>query len=57
MPRRRRGLLDRTCYHVTHRCHKREFIFRFAQDRQSYVEILRETLRRFKVDLLNYTVD
>jgi len=56
MPRRRRGLLDHSCYHVTHRCHEREFLFRFARDRQAYVELLRETLRRFKVDVLNYAV-
>jgi putative transposase len=48
--------MDYCCYHVTHRCHKREFLLKFAQDRQTYTELLREMLRRFKVDLLNYTI-
>lgn len=56
MPRRRRGLMDHCCYHVTHRCHERKFLFKFARDRQTYTELLREMLRRFKVDLLNYTI-
>jgi len=29
MPRRRRGWIDDACYHVTHRCHEREFLFKF----------------------------
>jgi putative transposase len=56
MPRRRRGLRDHCCYHVTHRCHKREFLFKFARDREVYVELLRETVKRFKIDVLNYVV-
>ena len=56
MPRRRRGLKDLSCYHITHRCHKREFLFKFAQDREVYVELLRETIKRFKIDILNYVV-
>lgn len=56
MPRRRRGLKDHSCYHITHRCHKREFLFKFAQDREAYVQLLQEMNRRFKVDILNYVV-
>lgn len=56
MPRRRRGLKDHCCHHVTHRCHKREFLLKFARDRQVYVELLRETAARFKIDVLNYVV-
>ena len=56
MPRRRRGLMDHACYHVTHRCHGRQFLFRFAKDRERYVTLLRETTRRFKISVLNYVV-
>ena len=56
MPGRLRGLTDHTCYHVTHRCHKREFLFRFAKDRKRYTELLRETVHRYRVDVLNYVV-
>lgn len=43
MPRRRRGWLDHSCYHVTRRCHERKFRLKFAKDRQRYTELLRET--------------
>jgi putative transposase len=57
MPRRPRGLRNHHCYHVTHRCHKREFLFRFARHRDTYTSMLRETLRRFpKIDILNYVI-
>jgi putative transposase len=56
MPRRRRGLKDRCIYHITHRCHKREFLFKFAQDRQVYVDLLRETVKRYRLDVLNYVI-
>ena len=56
MPRRRRGLKDHSCYHITHRCHKREFLFKFARDRQVYVNLLRETVKRYRLDVLNYVI-
>jgi putative transposase len=56
MPRRRRGWLDKACYHVTHRCHKREFLFKFAKYRDLYIRQLWEMKQRFKVDILNYMI-
>jgi len=56
MPRRRRGLLDRTCYHITHRCHQREFLLKFEIDRNKYLEILFRTKQRYKVDFLDYMI-
>ena len=56
MPRRLRCIKDFSCYHITHRCHKREFLFRFARDRQVYVDLLREMVGRFEIDVLNYVV-
>ena len=41
-------------FHVTHRCHNRAFLLRFARDRSAYRAMLREQLRRFKVWLLDY---
>ena len=29
MPRRKRSWLKGECYHITHRCHNREFLFRY----------------------------
>jgi putative transposase len=56
MPRRRRGFLDHACYHITHRCHRREFLLKFARNRDIYLDLLRETASRFKIDVLDYAV-
>jgi len=39
---------------VTHRCHNREFLLKFARDRDTYRSILRGQLRSSKVCLLDY---
>lgn len=56
MPRRRRGFLDHACYHITHRCHKREFLLKFARNRDLYLNLLRETVGRYKIDVLDYAI-
>ena len=56
MPRRRRGWLEQSCYHVTHRCHGSEFRFRFRKYREFYVRELYQASRRFGMDVLDYMV-
>ena len=56
MPRPQRNYLDGGCYHITHRCHERKYLFKFAKHRRLYFDTLRETARRYAVDVLNYTV-
>jgi putative transposase len=56
MPRRRRDLADHSCYHLTHRCHKREFLLKFAVDRDRYCRLLYETARRFRISVLDYII-
>jgi len=41
-------------FHVTHRCHNREFLLKFAMDRDAYRAKLREHLTQFEVALLDY---
>jgi hypothetical protein len=42
-------------FHVTHRCHDRAFLLKFARDRgDAYRAKLREHLPRFDVALLDY---
>lgn len=41
-------------FHVTHRCHNRAFLLKFARDRDTYRRMLREQLSHFKVWLLDY---
>ena len=50
-----RGLGD-CCVHLTARCHDRQFLLTFQRDRQSYVSCLRETRRRFGIDVLDFMV-
>jgi len=56
MPRRRRIFTDGACYHITHRCHGRKFLFRFQKYRDFYVRQLFEMKKRYKVDVLDYMV-
>ena len=56
MSRRPRGLLDHTCYHITHRCHERDFLLKFEIDRVRYVDLLLQTKKRYRIDILNYIV-
>jgi len=39
---------------LTHRCHNRAFLLRFARDRDSYRARIREALHQFDVSLLDY---
>jgi len=41
---------------VTHRCHNREFLLKFALDRDGYRAKLREHLAEFDVALLDYCI-
>lgn len=43
-------------FHVTHRCHNREFLLRFALDRHGYRAKLRERLPQFDVAVLDYCI-
>ena len=42
------------CVHVTHRCHDRQVLFRFAVDRRNYARRLRDTATRFDVSVFDY---
>ena len=56
MPRANRYTIPGVAYHVTHRCHDRSFLLRFAKDRAIYRKMLRERLRTFPVSLLGYCI-
>jgi len=56
MPRANRYILPGHTYHLTHRCHNRVFLFRFARDRQEYRRRLRAAVRQFGVSMLTYCV-
>jgi hypothetical protein len=56
MPRAHRHFLPGLVWHLTHRCHKREFLLKFARDRNNYLSWLYEARKRFGLCVLNYMV-
>ena len=53
MPGSNRYFVPSYAYHLTHRCHNREFLLRFAKDRDRYRMLLREAVLEFGVSLLD----
>lgn len=56
MPRANRYLLAGYTYHLTHRCRDRQFLLRFAKDRNAYREWLRIGAGRYEVPVYGYCV-
>ena len=56
MPRANRHHIPGQIWHITHRCHQREFLFRFARDRKRWVQWLFEARKRYGLSILNYMV-
>jgi len=56
MPRAHRYFLPGHVWHITHRCHKQEYLLKFAQTRQRYIHWLHQARKRFDVAILNYTI-
>ncbi len=56
MARAHRYYIPRHIYHLTHRCHKREFLLKFSKDRKRWLDLLFEAKKRFGLVILNYTV-
>lgn len=56
MPRANRYFLPGHVWHITHRCHQKAFLLKFARDRQHYLHWLFEAKKRFGLCVLNYTV-
>ncbi len=43
-------------YHITHRCHKREFLLKFLRDRQRWLSLLFKAKKLFGLIVLDYAV-
>jgi putative transposase len=56
MPRANRYIFEGQVCHVTHRCHDRAFLLKFARDRDAYRTRLREALQQHDVCLLSYAI-
>ena len=56
MARANRHHIPGQVWHITHRCHKKEFLLKFARDRRSWHSWLFEARKRFGLRILNYVV-
>ena len=56
MPRANRYFTPNHVWHITHRCHKKEFLFKFARDRRRWRYWLFEARKRYNLCVLNYIV-
>jgi len=56
MPRANRHYLPGYVWHITHRCHQKEFLLKFPQDRHRYIHWLGEAKSRYGLSVLDYIV-
>ena len=56
MPRANRYFVPGYACHLTHRCHNREFLPRFATDRDHYRMLLREGMLELRIALLDFCI-
>jgi putative transposase len=56
MPRANRHYIPGCVWPITHRCHKKEFLLKFARDRGRYLQWLFEAKKRYGLSVLSYMV-
>jgi putative transposase len=56
MPKANRFFVPGRHYHLTHRCHDRNFLFKFVKDRDMYRELLRDRSVAYKTPVLSYCI-
>lgn len=56
MARANRHYLPNQVWHITHRCHQKDFLLKFSKDRKHWLHWLFEAKKRYGLCVLNYTV-
>jgi len=56
MPRASRHYIPGYVWHLTHRCHKKEFLLKFGRDRRRWLWWLFEAKKRYGLSVVGYTV-
>ena len=56
MPRANRYFLPGHVWHITHRCHKKEFLLKFSKDRNRWRYWLFEAKKRYGLSVLNFII-
>lgn len=56
MPRAKRHYIPGLTWHITHRCHKKEFLLKFSRDRKRWLYWLFQAKNRYGLCILNYSL-
>jgi hypothetical protein len=56
LARAKRHYIPGYVWHITHRCHKRDFLLKFAKDRHRWLQWLYEAGKRYNLVILNCVV-
>jgi putative transposase len=56
MTRANRHYIPGYVWHITHRCHRRQFLFKFSKDRHRYLQWLYQARKRYGLTVLNYMI-
>ena len=56
MPRANRHFIPGYIWHITHRCHRTEYLLKFLKDRKRYIHWLLEAKRRYGLTVLNFNI-
>jgi len=56
MPRANRHFLPGLAWHITHRCHQKEYLLKFRRDKILWIRWMHEAKRRFGLIILNYMI-
>ena len=56
MARANRHFVPGYVWHLTHRCHKKEFLLKFNRDKKNWMSWLFEARKRYRLSVLNYVV-
>ena len=56
MARANRHFISGYIWHITHRCHKKEFLLKLVRDKQKWKYWLFQSKKRYELSILNYMV-
>ena len=56
LARAKRHFIPGYIWHITHRCHKGEFLLRFSKDRYRYLQRLYRARKRYGLTVLDYMI-
>jgi putative transposase len=56
MPRANRHYIPGLTWHITHRCHKKEYLLKFPRDRKKWLSWLFQAKKKYGLNILNYAL-